>query len=293
MKRPVKTIGILYLMLAFFQHPAGATQVVYDQASDIATTTSSFNNNLSSADDTVQKALDTLDNLSASGAPTTLDYLVGTATGSLSAEIVVGTSPQGELGGTWASPTLDDGVTVTGWVMGASTATTASADDNDTSLATTAFVQTELSGDIAPAENSSYILDAALSADGKYSGITEVVTAGETIAFGDIVYLKAADSQWYLTDADADATAGAVRIAIAVSTGADNGSLTILTYGKIRADANFPALTVGAPVYISTTAGDVQTAQPSGTDDVIRIVGHANSGDELFFCPSNNYMTHT
>lgn len=41
------------------------------------------------------------------GAPTTVDYLVGTASADLSAEIVVGTSPGGELGGTWASPTVD------------------------------------------------------------------------------------------------------------------------------------------------------------------------------------------
>lgn len=41
------------------------------------------------------------------GAPTDANYLVGTANGSLSAEIVVGTSPGGELGGTWASPTVD------------------------------------------------------------------------------------------------------------------------------------------------------------------------------------------
>ena len=53
-------------------------------------------------------------------------------------------TPGGELGNTWASPTIDDSVTVTGWVMGASTATTPSADDDDTSLATTAYVQTEL-----------------------------------------------------------------------------------------------------------------------------------------------------
>lgn len=42
-----------------------------------------------------------------SGAPTNADYLVGTANGSLSAEIVVGTTPGGELGNTWASPTVD------------------------------------------------------------------------------------------------------------------------------------------------------------------------------------------
>jgi len=54
----------------------------------------------------------------------------------------------------------------------------------------------------------------------------------------------------------------------------------------------FPALTVGAPVYIGVTAGDIQTAQPTGTDDVIRIVGYGNTADELFFCPSPDYLTH-
>ena len=40
-------------------------------------------------------------------APSTPDYLVGTAQAGLSAEIVVGATPGGELGGTWASPTVD------------------------------------------------------------------------------------------------------------------------------------------------------------------------------------------
>ena len=40
-------------------------------------------------------------------APTTADYLVGTVQAGLSAEIVVGTAPGGELGGTWATPTVD------------------------------------------------------------------------------------------------------------------------------------------------------------------------------------------
>ena len=35
--------------------------------------------------------------------------------------------PGGELGGTWASPTIDDSVTVTGWVLGTSSATTLTA----------------------------------------------------------------------------------------------------------------------------------------------------------------------
>lgn len=56
----------------------------------------------------VQAAIqELLDESAGGGAPSTVDYLVGTASGGLSAEIVVGTSPGGELGGTWASPTID------------------------------------------------------------------------------------------------------------------------------------------------------------------------------------------
>lgn len=44
---------------------------------------------------------------SASAAPVNADYLVGTANATLTNEIVVGTTPGGELGGTWASPTID------------------------------------------------------------------------------------------------------------------------------------------------------------------------------------------
>lgn len=43
----------------------------------------------------------------AGGAPTDATYLVTAAHGDLSAEVVVGATPGGELGGTWASPTVD------------------------------------------------------------------------------------------------------------------------------------------------------------------------------------------
>jgi len=139
-------------------------------------------------------------------------------------------------------------------------------------------------------ENVSIILDAALSADGKYSGITEAGTAGATLAFGDLVYLAVADSRWELVDADAAATAFG-KIGICVLAAAGDGSATlILLYGKVRADAVFPALTIGAPVYAGTTAGDIVTTAPSGSADIVRIVGYGNTADELFFCPSVNYL---
>jgi hypothetical protein len=67
----------------------------------------------------------------------------------------------------------------------------------------------------------------------------------------------------------------------------------ILLFGKIRADALFPSMTVGAPVYLSAaTAGVVTSTAPTGTTDfVVRKVGFANTADELFWNPSNDYIT--
>lgn len=137
------------------------------------------------------------------------------------------------------------------------------------------------------------VLDPTLSADGTWSGIMEAGTAGATLAFGDLCYFSVTDSRWELADADADATSGAVMLGMCVLAAAADGDPTnILRYGKIRADAVFPTLTIGAPVYASTIAGDVQVAQPSGTDDVIRVIGHAITSDSLLFNPSNDWMTH-
>ena len=48
-----------------------------------------------------------LDTALAGKAPNTVDFLVGTASAGLTSEIAVGTSPGGELAGTWAAPTVD------------------------------------------------------------------------------------------------------------------------------------------------------------------------------------------
>ena len=139
-------------------------------------------------------------------------------------------------------------------------------------------------------ENSAIALDPAGSADGKFTGITITGTGGATIAFGRLVYLKAADSQWYETDADATATGGAVMVGMTVSTTTDNNPVTILLQGQIRADASFPALTVGAPVYVGETAGDIQVAIPTGADNVIKVVGWALTADEIYFNPSQDWQ---
>lgn len=151
-----------------------------------------------------------------------------------------------------------------------------------------------ISGSLQLTEGAYIALDAQGSGDGAYSGIAIAGTAGATLAFGDVIYLQASDSRWELADADAASTSGDVMLGMCVLAAAADGDPTrVLLSGTCRADANFPALTIGAQVYVSTTPGDIQVAQPSGTDDVIRVVGRALSADEIHFNPSQDYITHT
>lgn len=287
--------------------PTAGTSVVADSATDTLTLTSGDG----SIAITGTAGTDTLDfavvgkqasdaTLTALAAYNTNGILTQTAADTFAGRTITGTANRVVVtngNGVAGNPTLDIGTDV---------ATLAGTEELDnktldssvgkgtwTASGTWQLPAFTMGGNVQMLENVSLLLDAALSADGKYCGITEAGTAGATLAFGDLVYLQASDSRWELTDADAAATAGPVRIGICVlAAAADGDPTTILTYGKIRADAAFPALTIGAPVYIGTTAGDIQVAQPSGTDDVIRIVGHANTADELFFNPSNDYITH-
>ena len=140
-------------------------------------------------------------------------------------------------------------------------------------------------------ENVSIQLDQTLSADGKYSGITEDGTAGATLAFGDLCYLAVADSRWELAKADVAATSkGKLGICVLAATG-DGEATKMLTYGKVRADTAFPTMTVAAPVFISAaTAGDITSTAPTGTTDfVVRIIGSASTADSLFFNPDCAY----
>ena len=135
--------------------------------------------------------------------------------------------------------------------------------------------------------------DAVLSGDEKWSGLTMTGTAGATLAVGDICYLQTADSKWELVDGILDGTDVGFKLQLGICIlAADADAATeMLVYGKVRSAA-FPAFTVGAPVYLDDTAGNIVVAQPTTTNFAIRIVGYAITAEDLFFNPSNDYIVH-
>lgn len=112
--------------------------------------------------------------------------------------------------------------------------------------------------------------------------------ATATIAQWEAVYLST--TGWALTDADSASTAGGVMVGLAAAAGTSSNPLTVVTRGIIRNDG-WTWTTVGAPLYLSTTAGALTETAPSGTDDVVRIVGYVMSDDCIFFNPSNDWIT--
>lgn len=112
--------------------------------------------------------------------------------------------------------------------------------------------------------------------------------ATATIAQWEAVYLST--TGWALTDADAASTAGGVMVGLAAAAGTNGNPLTVVTRGVIRNDG-WTWTTVGAPLYLSTTAGAITETAPSGTDDVVRIVGYVMSDDCIFLNPSNDWIT--
>ena len=153
-----------------------------------------------------------------------------------------------------------------------------------------------LTGNITLGENTSIALDPAGSADGKYSGITIAGTAGEALAFGDVIVLDVTAGKWFKGSVSAAAAAdgdlrGGTGMCVLAAAG-DAAATTVLLMGTCRADANFPALTIGSVVY-ATTAGDITVTQPSTTDHVIKVLGFALTADEIMFNPSMDWITHT
>ncbi len=130
-------------------------------------------------------------------------------------------------------------------------------------------------------------------ADQTYSGIVEAGTAAAALAFGELCYFVTASSQWNKAQANAASTSSnKLGICVLAAAGAASAT-TMLLYGKVRAVSLSPAMTIGAPVYASAaTAGVITSTAPTGTTDfVVRKVGFANSADELFFNPSDEYIT--
>lgn len=136
-------------------------------------------------------------------------------------------------------------------------------------------------------------INESLATDDTASGIIVSMTAGETLAFGNVVYIKSSDGRCYKADATGNSSKYPVMgIAIAsISTGVAGD---ILLHGTARRNVSDWNWAVGGVIYLSKTAGAmIQSYADYTTDDVIQVLGIATNATRIYFNPSPDYITHT
>ena len=135
------------------------------------------------------------------------------------------------------------------------------------------------------------VTEGVLSSAGDFGVGSRVFTKLGTLTAttaGTLYYL---DGSWAQADADA-ASSATNLIAVAVTTSSNNG---MLCQGIIKMSTNtgFSGASVGDPLYISNTAGEVTSTAPSGTTGyIVRVVGYVVDATDgvIYFNPSNDWI---
>lgn len=112
-------------------------------------------------------------------------------------------------------------------------------------------------------------------------GDTRTVTAGETLAAGNLIYLDSTPEA-FKADANSDSKA-AIGFVLSGITAAATGT----AYFGSGMITGLSSLTPGAKYYLSTTPGGITTTKPSGAGDIIQQIGVAVSTTELYFEPQD------
>jgi hypothetical protein len=116
--------------------------------------------------------------------------------------------------------------------------------------------------------------------DNEATGIVFSFIAGATLAIGDVVYIH---TDGEVAKADADAVTSMPAVGICVSAGSDGSAVDVLVQGIMHDTSAFDTFTVGADIFVGTTAGAVSATAPSGSGDTVQKVGVALHADMVYF----------
>ena len=138
--------------------------------------------------------------------------------------------------------------------------------------------------------------------DNQTSKLATSATAGErifvgstSVTAGNMYYLAepvSGTSSWALTDADA-VSSSTNMLAIAAGTGNSNDvGMLVRGFARFTSVFSLTGGTMGAPLYLGTSPGAIQTSAPSDAGDVVRIIGYLidDTTETVYFCPDNTWV---
>ena len=129
----------------------------------------------------------------------------------------------------------------------------------------------------------------AKTANTDHSSNGDIVKIGaSSTTQGKLHYFNAAFGGWTLADADATSTSGGVLLAIALGTDPDVDGMLLRGMYTLDYDPG----TIGEELYVSTTGGEITSTAPSGSGDIVRVVGYCldSSNGQIWFNPSNDFI---
>jgi len=117
-------------------------------------------------------------------------------------------------------------------------------------------------------------------------GETVFFGGGSSLTVGALYYLHT-DGNWTIADADAESTGGTQLIGIAKGTTPSQHG--VLIRGWFDAHSHLNNFSTGKRVFMSTTAGKMDTTAPAGSGDLIRVVGYcSNASNVIYFNPDGS-----
>ena len=139
-------------------------------------------------------------------------------------------------------------------------------------------------GDIVLGASSSIVLDdtpTASTASG--SGTIVNWSVSESVTAGTLYAVKT-NGGWTTADADSEVKS-TYMLAIALGSNATAGMLLQGFFYK-----SSHGFTIGAPLYVSNTAGAFSNSRPTGSGDYVRIIGYATSTNYIYFDPDKTWV---
>jgi hypothetical protein len=135
-------------------------------------------------------------------------------------------------------------------------------------------------------DNTNIVLDTSVSSTQSSGTIIKIGSHMSALVAGNIYYAGNSMGNLYWYGADADSSSTENMLALSLGTDADvDGMLLNGIYHKAS-----HGLTVGEPIYLSTTPMLMTNTAPSGSGDYVRVLGYAIDSNRIYFSPDNTWV---
>jgi len=143
-----------------------------------------------------------------------------------------------------------------------------------------------ISSNLVLSGDSNIVLDTSVSSTESSGTIIKIGSHMSSLVAGNIYYAYNSMGSLYWGGADADSSNTENMLALSVGTDADvDGMLLNGIYHKAS-----HGLTVGEPIYLSTSPMAMTNTAPSGSGDYVRVLGYALDSNHIYFCPDNTWV---